>query len=87
MTNDELLQKLREMAAEKEKGGGTCCPSCGHCPTCGHTPWQRLSPYYPYVPMYPTYPQVTYTDGVGASKTWHDVTISDNTFRYTPSTT
>lgn len=70
MTNDELLEKVRELVAEK--GKHAACPSCGHCPACGHTPQRNWAyPYnpYPYNPWYS--PRITWgtwtSGGIGCS--------------------
>jgi hypothetical protein len=60
MTNEELLERFKQLAAEQQKSHGTC-PSCGRCPTCGRgghqvAPWVIPMPYYePYWWHQPTW--------------------------------
>lgn len=56
MTNDELLKKFQELAANRDKHAGAC-PSCGRCPTCGRgghqlAPWVMPTPWHYYQPYY-----------------------------------
>jgi len=68
--NDELLEKLRELAAAKADSNK--CPSCGRCPACGHAPQQSL-PYIPSYPTYPnTYPWITYRSSGVTSTNLYD---------------
>lgn len=78
MSNEEFLEKVRELTRDK-KGGS--CPSCGRCSECGHTPW-NTQPYYPRpywvgVPYWSTTPPYTITSTPSSGTGW--TYVSGNT--------
>ena len=77
MSNEELLERLREEIAKSEKHEHPC-PNCGRCPTCGRGAAPSY-PHYPYYPWYPTYCGITWGGNT--------VGISDGSVAYGPTTT
>lgn len=81
MSNEELLQKIREEIAASEKHEHPC-PNCGRCPTCG----RGAAPVYPTYPWGTPYPHWQYIPFTTTYGTGDSIRIGDNGGDWTTTT-